>query len=215
MPTTGQCSFNPDLAELPQSGHDLNGNGIDDAIDIMSGNSTDLDGDGVPDEAQACVAPQLTATPESQIVQEGDSVTLAGDALGTAPLVYQWNHNGQPISGANSNVLALENITPADLGDYTLTITNACGAITTVAATLSTEPVAAPVILRVQFVGGGFQLAFGTKVDLTYIVEFKNSLTEPSWAALETVVGDGQEQIVSDLGPLPTTRFYRVRTTAP
>lgn len=41
-----------------------------------------------------------------------------------------------------------------------------------------------------------------------YVVEYKNSLTDPSWAPLETVAGDGQEQIVADLGPLPTARFY-------
>lgn len=34
------------------AGRDCNGNGIEDAIDIANGTSSDLDGDGVPDECQ-------------------------------------------------------------------------------------------------------------------------------------------------------------------
>lgn len=34
------------------AGLDCNGNGIEDAIDIANGTSSDLDGDGVPDECQ-------------------------------------------------------------------------------------------------------------------------------------------------------------------
>jgi hypothetical protein len=58
---------------------------------------------------------------------------------------------------------------------------------------------------------GTFQFAFQTKSDQTYVVEYKNNLTDPSWTPLETVIGDGLEHIVDDPGPLPTARFYRVR----
>ncbi len=35
------------------AGLDCNGNGIEDSIDIANGTSSDLDGDGVPDECQS------------------------------------------------------------------------------------------------------------------------------------------------------------------
>jgi hypothetical protein len=40
------------MAEVPISGQDCNGNGQDDTIDILSGVSTDLNHDGIPDECQ-------------------------------------------------------------------------------------------------------------------------------------------------------------------
>ena len=49
----------------------------------------------------------------------------------------------------------------------------------------------------------------------TYVVEYKNNLTDPSWTPLETVIGDGLEHRVADPGPLPAARFYRVRMTTP
>ena len=41
-----------DLPAAVAAGLDCNGNGIEDAIDIANGTSSDLDGDGVPDECQ-------------------------------------------------------------------------------------------------------------------------------------------------------------------
>ncbi len=37
----------------PAEGPDCNGNGVEDAVDIASGYSVDLDGNGVPDECDA------------------------------------------------------------------------------------------------------------------------------------------------------------------
>jgi len=43
-------------APAPAPGHDCNGNGIEDAVDIALGTSCDADLDGVPDECQAAAA---------------------------------------------------------------------------------------------------------------------------------------------------------------
>ncbi|MBM3990289.1 MAG: hypothetical protein FJ298_04695 [Planctomycetes bacterium] len=42
----------PTHTQAATGGRDCNGNGIEDAIDIANGTSSDLDGDGVPDECR-------------------------------------------------------------------------------------------------------------------------------------------------------------------
>ena len=74
LPTTGPCSFNPDMVELPYAGTDYNNNGVDDAIDIMTGTSADLNGNGIPEEAENCQGPQVTSKPLSWR-RIGDSLT--------------------------------------------------------------------------------------------------------------------------------------------
>ena len=46
------CSFNPTIRQIVHSGHDCNGNGRDDAVDIAVGTSHDYNHDGIPDECQ-------------------------------------------------------------------------------------------------------------------------------------------------------------------
>jgi hypothetical protein len=221
LPTTGPCSFNPDIVELPLSGHDCNNNGIDDAIDILTGTSADVNGNGIPDECELCLAPQLSAKANSQVIQLGDTITLGVTATGTAPLSYQWSLAGVPltdggaISGSTSSTLMIQGVASINLGDYSVTITNACGAVTSGPATLSTETSAVPIITSMELLGGIFQLTFETKGGQTYVVEYKNNLTDPIWTPLQTVLGDGFEHQVIDPGPLPTARFYRVRMTGP
>ncbi len=68
LPTTDLCSFNPDMIKLPYGGHDYNNIvGVDDAIDIMTGTSADLNQNGIPDEAEAarCRRLWLSPTPRS------------------------------------------------------------------------------------------------------------------------------------------------------
>jgi hypothetical protein len=52
IPTTGPCSFNPEIVEEPLSGADCNHNGEDDSLDLLSGASADFNHDGIPDECE-------------------------------------------------------------------------------------------------------------------------------------------------------------------
>ncbi len=53
IPTSGPCSFNPPIMELPVSGLDCNANEIDDLVDILLGNASDSNGNGVPDSCES------------------------------------------------------------------------------------------------------------------------------------------------------------------
>ncbi len=50
--STSVCSCNPDIEEFFFSGKDCNANGMDDTIDLYVGTSTDLDGNGIPDQCE-------------------------------------------------------------------------------------------------------------------------------------------------------------------
>ncbi len=77
----------------------------------------------------------------SQSVVVGGAVSFTVTAAGSAPFTYQWNKNGTPINGATSLVLALSNVTLAAAGDYTVTVSNGGGSVTSEPATLTvTEP---------------------------------------------------------------------------
>ena len=187
----------------------------------MFGTSADLNGNGIPDEAESCLAPDFTANADSRVVQIGDTVTLTVGATGTGALEYQWSlaevplNDGGALSGSRSNTLTIQNVASTNLGDYSVTVRNACGVIFSVPTTLSTETVARPVIVNMGLLKGTFQFSFEAKAGQTYVVEYKNNLTDQSWTPLETVIGDGLEHRMADPGPLPKARFYPVRMTTP
>ena len=50
-------------------------------------------------------------------------------ATGSAPLTYQWRHNGMDLTGATSASLTVQDVEPADLGQYVVTVSNAAGSV--------------------------------------------------------------------------------------
>jgi hypothetical protein len=58
---------------------------------------------------------------------------------------------------------------------------------------------------------GAFTAFFGTAKGTSYVIEYKNAITDEAWTPLTTVTGTGDLKSFTDPGPLPPTRFYRVR----
>ena len=58
---------------------------------------------------------------------------------------------------------------------------------------------------------GTFRLSVSTSRGQTYVLEYKNSLTESAWKPLATVPGDGGVKALEDPSAPATQRFYRVR----
>src|SRR6266404_4303187 len=86
----------------------------------------------------AAGAPSITAQPASQTVTAGQTATFSVAATGTAPLTYQWNKNNVAISGANSSAYTTAATTSSDNGaQFTVTVSNAAGTITSNPATLT------------------------------------------------------------------------------
>ena len=81
-------------------------------------------------------APAITSQPVSEAATPGGSVTFAVTATG-ASLNYQWSRNGTPLSGATNSILVLGNVQAANTGNYTVTISNSGGAVTSNPAALT------------------------------------------------------------------------------
>ncbi len=74
--------------------------------------------------------PVILTHPVAQDVGQNSTVTFEVEALGTAPLSYQWRYEGQNLSdggnvlGANSPTLRLFNVTVANSGLYDVVVRN-------------------------------------------------------------------------------------------
>src|ERR1019366_1198706 len=92
----------------------------------------------------APVTPSITTQPASQPVTSGQTATFMVAATGTATLTYQWKKNGTAVSGATSSAYTTPATSASDNGaQFTATITNSMGNVTSNAATLTVT--AAPV----------------------------------------------------------------------
>jgi pectate lyase len=84
------------------------------------------------------VAPTFISQPASQIVLVGGTASFSATADGTAPINYQWNKNGVPISGATSSTLNVTNVQVTDSGSsYTVTASNSVNSVTSSGAVLT------------------------------------------------------------------------------
>jgi hypothetical protein len=88
--------------------------------------------------------PDITTQPQSRTVSQGAMVHFWVVASGTAPLSYQWKHNGSNISGATSAAHGILSAQLSHEGTYTCRVWNAYGEDTSDPATLSVH--AGPVI---------------------------------------------------------------------
>jgi hypothetical protein len=93
--------------------------------------------------------PSITTQPASKTVIAGQTATFSVAAAGTAPLTYQWNMNGNAINGATSSSYTTPATTTGNSNEqFTVTVTNPAGSITSNSATLTVN--AAASILNVN-----------------------------------------------------------------
>jgi L-ascorbate metabolism protein UlaG (beta-lactamase superfamily) len=77
--------------------------------------------------------------PASQTVAPGAAATLSVQATGVGALSYQWRRNGTIVAGASGATLAIPAATAAQAGDYTVTVTDTNGPVTSRMARLVVE----------------------------------------------------------------------------
>ncbi len=89
----------------------------------------------------ANVPPYITQQPvaPSGTVYQGNPVTLAVAAGGSAPLSFQWRKNGADVAGQTAASLVFANIMAADSGTYDVVVRNAYGLATSTAITLDVK----------------------------------------------------------------------------
>lgn len=87
--------------------------------------------------------PTISQHPANQTVPVGGIATFTVQAVGDAPLSYQWQKDtvdlseGGKVSGVNTTTLQIANVDASDQGAYRCVVTNAYGSATSNAATLT------------------------------------------------------------------------------
>ncbi|HEY3762388.1 MAG TPA: immunoglobulin domain-containing protein [Verrucomicrobiae bacterium] len=87
--------------------------------------------------------PPVFTAPPSTMVAFGSNAVFSETLVGTSPFGYQWYFNGTPltdggiIAGSATASLIVSNFQPANLGNYTLTVTNLAGSITSAPAIIT------------------------------------------------------------------------------
>ncbi len=89
--------------------------------------------------------PQITAEPGSVMSLAGSGAQIRVEATGTAPLIYQWWHDGAAVEAGTNADLVLAVVGLGDAGDYQVVITNDWGSVTSAVASLTV--VSPPVIV--------------------------------------------------------------------
>lgn len=79
----------------------------------------------------------ITTQPASQTVCSGSAVTFTVAATGNTPMAYEWKKNGLTIAGATASSYTINNVSFADVANYSVVITNPCNAVASADATLT------------------------------------------------------------------------------
>ena len=85
-------------------------------------------------------APAITAQPQTVFSSIGRDVSFSVDFTGVPTPFIQWRKDGESIPGANSKTLTLNNITQANVGIYSVIVSNFAGSVESSTAELSLSP---------------------------------------------------------------------------
>ena len=101
------------------------------------------------------VAPTIVEQPASIKTVAGQAVGFSVRASGLPAPTYQWKKNGSAIAGATANTYSISSTATADAGDYTVTVSNASGSVSSSVATLTVAAVnTAPTVTWTQVPDG-------------------------------------------------------------
>jgi uncharacterized delta-60 repeat protein len=137
-------------------------------------------------------SPAITFQPAPQAVATGGTAIFNVQVAGSLPFYFQWSCNGTNLVGATNASLTLNNVQPAQMGNYSVVVTNLPGSavssnallsVYTVPAFIAASPVSqeAPVGSTVELAaaaGGTLPLAYQWSCNGTNLVGATNvSLT--------------------------------------
>jgi len=93
------------------------------------------------------VIPYFVVQPIGTVLPAGTNWTLNGQARGSEPIGYYWQHDGVQVAGTYQPSLALTNLKVTDSGNYTLVAFNTSGSSTSLPASV-TVTAAPPVFVQ-------------------------------------------------------------------
>jgi hypothetical protein len=162
------------------------------------------------------LAPVIIAHPTNTLVGLGKSATFAVNAGGTTPLKYQWRFNGTNISAATNSSFTRSNVQVAQLGYYSVVVSNSAGLVASANAALITTNAPTPPQFTAQPIFNNNTLRLYLLADLGRTYEIQSSTNLLQWLALTNWFN--QQSSTNFLFSAPANKpqqFYRVRWAAP
>jgi hypothetical protein len=101
--------------------------------------SSDASGDLTAQAPGTLAAPQIVGPPVDQLVSAGDFASFSVVVANTSGVTFQWAFNGTDIAGASGDSLLLLAVSAADVGQYSVAVTNSAGSVTSSPATLALD----------------------------------------------------------------------------
>ena len=172
----------------------------------------------LPASTNTSVAPTITTQPASMVSSAGSNLQLTVVANGTAPLSYQWSHNGQPIQAATQSTLLLNALIRASSGNYTVSVSNTAGTVTSQSALLRVL-VPQRILAPIRQPNGQYRIMFGdhdggplTAAEAANFEIWATSNLRTGWTQLTTpVAADGTMLYLDDDQSVgQPQRFYRI-----
>jgi hypothetical protein len=131
------------------------------------------------------MSPSITAQPAGSTNVAGTTAIFNVVADGTAPLIYQWLSNGTNLVDATNATLTLNSVTLDQAGNYSVTVMNIAGSVTSSNAVLSVYTTAAATLNGCSFsCVNGVQFQVAGVPGFNYAVQESTNLID--WVSLIT-----------------------------
>jgi hypothetical protein len=153
--------------------------------------------------------PFILIPPRTQTVTVNDSVLFGAIVAGAKPFGFQWQFNGTNLPGETVAMLALENVTLDQAGDYRLLITNASGSTLSDPVHLFVTPTDTAPILSAQPSTNADQFAFGLPSEIGRRYRVESSVDFFNWSAEKTFPRMGSIQAYSGVDVIESTGTNR------
>jgi hypothetical protein len=140
---------------------------------------------------------------------------LSVAVFGVRPFWYQWQKNGTNLvdgghlAGATNRNLTLANVTLADSGTYSVTVSNALGSATSAGAHLTV--VYPPVFLSTVKSNCALTLTWSAMAGQQYRLQHKPAVAATNWTYLGNLItANGSVATASDNVCTNAQQYYRV-----
>jgi hypothetical protein len=124
-------------------------------------------------------------------------------------LYYQWKFSNTNIAGATGTAYNIASVTWSNAGQYSVTITNVAGSVSSSPALLTVLPAAPSHIDSILVLPDGTVQLTGSGDAGSYTIEASTNLTD--WHQLLTVVNTNGTFLWVDSTTNAPQRFYRAR----
>lgn len=115
----------------------FNGSGRTNVPPMAGSNVFGIAAGGSHSVALVRLPPAITSGPTNLLVGEHEDATFSVSASGASPFYYQWFQGAVPLPGRTNAILVLTNVGVAQVGSYTVTVSNALGSVTSSPALLT------------------------------------------------------------------------------